>query len=116
MKQYKIAQLWIPPDKKYDGVVLLSTDNSLVNWLLPEIKNSLPPFGAKNAKFTQTSNSIKDVTTGRFELLSNHDSAVGWLIVKLLSEKGWELFSTSIDGGYTSHCFRYTSNFETTTG
>jgi len=107
MKKYEILQLWVPPETRHEGVMLFSTKRGMEDFFLPEIKKATTVFNNSPAKFSPTPNSIPNVTTGKFELLSNKDTSVGWLMIKMLCDAGWELFSTCIDGGYTSHCFRY---------
>ena len=113
MKKYRIIQLQVPPESRHDGIGLISTDDSIMPMLLDEAKRVLPnSYAAKLAIFTPISNSIAEISTGRFTGLSNKDTSIGWLFVKILSEMGSELFSTAVDGGFTSLFFRQDDNVE----
>jgi hypothetical protein len=102
--KHDIVQLRIPPDKKYNGVEFYSTETKLADELLQEIQAAT----TKNAKFEPFSPQIDTVTTGIFTSLMQKDSAIGWMMIKIMSQKGWELFSTAVDEEFSNLFFKYT--------
>ena len=101
--KYDIVQLKIPLDKKYLGVEFYSTETKLVEEVLREIQM----FTTNNAKFEPFTSQVDSVTTGTFTSLMQKDSAIGWVIVKILSEKGWEIFLACGDGEFSGLFFKH---------
>jgi hypothetical protein len=101
--KYDIAQLLIPPDDKHSGVGFYSTETKLVEELLEEIRK----VTTGNAEFVSLTTNVDSITTGKFISLMQKDASVGWLILKIMIEKGWDCFSTSIDNEHSSFDLKY---------
>jgi len=102
--KYDIVQIRIPPDKQHNGVEFYSTETKLAEEILQEIQ----PFTTNNAKFESFTARVDTVTTGTFTSLMQKDSAIGWLIVKIVSEKGWDFFLACVDADFSSFFFKHT--------
>jgi hypothetical protein len=101
--KYDIAHLLIPPDSKHTGVGFYSTETKLIGELLKEVEK----VTTGNAKFESLTEEVDSVTTGTFHSLMQKDSSIGWLILKIMIQKGWDCFSTCVDNEYSTFDFKY---------
>lgn len=92
MKKYHMA--WI--NSPMNGYVILgSTDTTLVQWFLDELKKIVPTYELADNTISEMKDLNGNVTYVTVRKLNNKDSEIKYWLLQELLEMEWEPFSVS---------------------